>query len=57
MVQRPLVGGYDVQVADGPKILADALARIRQAGRRYRLNGATVGRLAEQFARGARLGL
>lgn len=54
---RPEIGGYDVQVADGPRILADALSRIRQAGRTYRLSDEAVTRLSEQFLRGARLHL
>jgi len=55
VVHRPEIGGYDVRVADGPQILADALSRIRQAGRTYHLNEAAVGSLIERFSRGARL--
>ena len=57
VVHRPEIGGYDVNVADGPRILADALARIRQAGRTYHLSEEAVARLAEQFQHGARLRL
>jgi len=57
VVHRPEIGGYDVKVADGPRILGNALTRIRQAGRTYHLSRETVGSLVEQFQRGARLRL
>jgi hypothetical protein len=53
MVDRPDFGGYDVQVLDGPAIIADALRRIRQAGAKYRLPPPAVSKLAADFVRGA----
>ena len=50
---RPDAGGYDVQVADGAQIVADALGRIRQAGRTYHLSEGAVRSISEQFRRGA----
>jgi hypothetical protein len=52
--QRPAVGGYDVQVGDAPRLIADATERIRQAGRKYHLNQMTVQNLIDHFVRGAR---
>jgi hypothetical protein len=50
---RPLEGGYDVHVADGPRLLADGVRRIRQAGVKYHLGGRSVAALVEGFRRGA----
>jgi hypothetical protein len=52
----PGAGGFTVHVADGPRIIADAVARIRQAGRKYHLAEATVRTLVDHFTRNAGAG-
>jgi hypothetical protein len=53
VVHHPAAGGFTVHVADGPRLIADAVARIRQAGRKYHLSDVIVSRLVEDFKRGA----
>lgn len=53
VVNHPAVGGFTVHIADGPRLIADAVARIRQAGRRYHLPPDTVDTLIHHFKRGA----
>ena len=57
VLHRPEIGGYDVWVADAPRIFANALMRIRQAGRTHHLSQAAMEDLVERFSRVARLRL
>jgi len=50
---RPAEGRYRAHVVQGQELTVDALARIRQAGRKYHLRETQVRRLIEQFRRGA----
>jgi hypothetical protein len=50
---RPSAGMYDVHVVEGTRLTVEALARIRQAGRRYHLTAAATQNLIEHFKRGA----
>jgi len=47
---------YDLHVVEGPDLIADAVARIRQAGRKYHLPEPAVATLIERFNAGAGAG-
>jgi len=49
----PAEGRYHAHVVQGAALTADALARIRQAGRKYHVREDRVRLLIEQFKRGA----
>lgn len=53
VIRRPDEGGHDVLLRDGPQLLQNGLVRIREAGLRYHLSEETVGRIGDQFRRGA----
>ena len=53
VVHHPAEQRYDLHVVEGPTLIADAVTRIRQAGRRYHLTAAVTQNLIEQFKRGA----
>jgi hypothetical protein len=52
VVHRPALGGYNVQVADAPRIVDDATRRIRAAGQKYHLRQAAVSALIDHFLQG-----
>ena len=52
-IPRPELGGYDVHVADAAPLVADAVRRIGQAGRKYHLPSTITSRLLTHFVAGA----
>jgi hypothetical protein len=53
IVNHPELGAYDLQVPDAESIIAAALVRIQQAGRKYKLRPPLIQHLVEHFIRGA----
>jgi len=53
VAHHPDEGRYDVHVVDGPRLITDAAARIRQAGRKYHLTATATQNLIEHFQRSA----
>lgn len=53
VVEDPAQRRYHLHIAEGPALIADAVARIRQAGRRYHLPESAVADLSEHFRRNA----
>ncbi len=49
----PRSHSYDVQIADAPRIIDDALQRIQQAGAKYWAPSTLVHQIVDQFNRGA----
>jgi len=53
VLHHPAAESYEAHVVQGPALIADAIARIHQAGRKYRLPESAVGRLVERFKQNA----
>ena len=53
VLRYPAEGRYEARVVQGPRLIADAVARIRQAGRKYHLPEPAVHSLVQRFKRNA----
>ena len=56
VVHHPAEGRYQAHVVEGPRLITDAVARIRQAGRKYHLTEPAVSNLIDHFTRNAGVG-
>jgi hypothetical protein len=54
VIDRPAAAGFTAHVADAEPIIAAAVRRIREAGRRHHLSQTATANLVVQFERGAR---
>ena len=53
VIPHPAEGRYQAHVVEGPRLIANAVERIRQAGRKYHLRDTAVANLIEHFTRNA----